>query len=50
MGTEFYFECDSGGIGGVGIMSRDRTVSGLDVGTSFESWKGNLGSGWDRTS
>lgn len=37
MGTEFYFEYDSGGVGGGSIMSRDMTVSGLDVGTSFES-------------
>lgn len=25
-------------------MGRDIAVSGLDAGTSFESWKGNLGS------
>lgn len=27
-------------------MGRDIAVSGLDAGTSFESWKGNLGSKW----
>lgn len=49
MGTEFYFEYDSGSVGGGSIMGRDMTVSALDAGTSFESWKGNLGSRWDRT-
>lgn len=40
MGTEFYFESDSEGVGEGSIMSRDVTASGLGVRTSFESWKG----------
>lgn len=43
VGTEFYFECDSVGSGSSHTMSRGMSASVLDVGMSFESWKGNLG-------